>query len=795
MARAAHFTVSRSAEPALSFFTVFAGDARAYRNTSGKDCEIYGSGTYVLYTGGGMVESVHMLSGSATVPAGCAVSFGCGADRYGSFGVPAWAFEETELPGVVFTYGSADSFYRFENITGSDAVVCGASSGALFKSSVAPNAYEIAEWDTKLQGIVVPAGQVLVVAGSANGLFTAEKCFQISESAEPAFTTAVTKAGECFTVRNFSGSDQKIYVSNRDVSVRYAGTEYEWLTRSGNYYTIPSGKSVEVNPKHSESNFTLYGPYAGVKIERADSVDSASYYRCDSGDVFKVTNSASGTKYFSFAGKSIQLKGKRTVFVRVDQEAYLSLIDISSIDKSLEVLPAMIIGGDWHHAALHAGESCALENTTGETAWLYYNGRVDSRVYNADGSIYTWQNETGLDMQGTNSVIQIPAGASLHMTGVRGISTIDCRKADFKLTSDADPVSVRARMRAGETWRYEWSSTVGISGAHDLISYEKIERDGQEVTCNLVGAADTAELVGWADCRAEKIADTPLYERVMLNAGETLRVERADSGLSVSYPSLSDPMLAVSDRTEAGPYQSTHHLSLASKQAHSFDSDRPSGFLYALTDGTTIRYSPYLYTIGSVKESPFFFETIPSGSERDYTALKIDGSEETILLFGCDPRYQGQSDHGFFYAPSSRNQLYYNSYDGRSKHVRAAGSDLLVAGLKAQLASETLPLRPTGYLFLDESGVESGGLREDDTATIRITVDAAATLPEVLSMIAAAYDENGTLLRTSNATVTAAELASGAIELPCTGGENVQELRIMTLGKDDEPQIAVLIID
>ena len=801
MARAKNFTVTREAEAALGFYSVAGDESRAFRNVSGQDCDVYmGYTTYVLYDAGGHVEKSAAVSVGSTstlsVPAGYSVSFTAGTDGFGAFAVPLYAFEETDLPGVVYTFGPADSFTSFENITGEDAVVYGASKGSMYASSAAWYPEGIAAKASNGAGVVVPAGHVLVTGNSTAGVYTVDGKFKISASADPDLTKAVTVDSECFLVRNNSSHDQRLYVSSSSVSVRYYGTEYDWLERSydgGYYYTIPSGRQVEVNPSKALSSFNIYGAYKALKIERRDPINVGSYYTCDEGDIFKVTNLKTNTQYFSFAGQSIKLVGSKTLYVRVSTPAYMSLMS-KNPNSNLEVVQTGLFNADWHHVELEAGESCVFTNTTGEMAWLYYNGMVDSRVFNEDGSVYSYGNETGLGMSGTNAVVQVPAGASLHLTGVRGLSTIDCRRADFALTKDSDPVSARVTVHKGETWRYEWATDNKISGAYRLVNYDQIEKGSSTVTRNLIDAIDTVRFVGWADRHVEKIADTPLFEDLVLGEGDACSFTIKDFADSVTsdYIYCSDPMLGAYFRKEPSPGCVDHDLEFTAKIISRVDYEYPQGSLYAFTDDSVITYCPFIYDAQVPDSSPFLTAVIPDGKGRDFTAGNMSDYGEKLYLFGLGPQYQQIGYDGFFGEPIGSNAIYFYSWDGLSRHVIADGSDVFAIGLKQVFKVDTVPLRPSRAKTVDKNGAETSGIQDENTASIIIKFDVTDCTPEELDMVMAQYDEVGRMIRCDFVSFPSGDITGGEIELPFEGNEEVDEVNVMSIDEEAAPIIEAM---
>ena len=358
--------------------------------------------------------------------------------------------------------------------------------------------------------------------------------FKLNDNAEPAITFFRLFEGMSRSFKNTSGKACDIYGYGDYVLYNAAGKVDSVGSVNMTSLSVPAGYSIAFSAEggyrtdgsSSTGSDGRYGvpAYAFKKTD----LPALEYYTFPKGHVLRLDNvsgvtapiswkngsSATITVYNS-AGTQIETK-TGSVSVDVPANCY-AVINCNSYTVSYRVVsgqfkashtPAAAAEGK-QHIELDRYESCILTNNTENYIDIAFQGQLDYKVYRADGS-------TSYNFGYTKGSIRIPAGARLHATSAKGITSIDA-DVGLAVTENAEPVAIHQTVTKGETYLYDGVYNVGQPEFIGMRQWENYESDG--IYHTFVGTPDAMQVVAWKESKLRKV-DGDYSGTLTLNKGE-----------------------------------------------------------------------------------------------------------------------------------------------------------------------------------------------------------------------------------------------------------------------------------
>ena len=619
--------------------------------------------------------------------------------------------------------------------------------------------------------------------------------FTLNEDAEPAILFFRLFENMTRSFENISGAACDVFGYGDYVLYNAAGKVDSIGAMSHNTLSVPAGWSVafsaEGGYRIDGSSYTGNDGYYGVPAYAFTevSLSALEYYTFPKGHIIRMDNksgatapvdakssgSASVTIYNS-AGAVVDTKSGRQPF-EVPAKGY-AVIECTAFTVSYKAVigqftvthtPAGATEGKYH-LELARGESRILTNNTANDIDIAFQGQLDYKVYKTDGS-----NNCGFG--NTKGSLRIPAGARLHATSAKGITSIDADAA-LVVTDSPDPVAVHQTVRKGESYLYDSPSGVGQLQFVGMRQWENYEKDG--ISHTFVGTPDAMQIVAWKENNLRKV-DGDFFGVITLNKGEACEfIAKKEYG---EFPQIhsSKPCLMIKYPADA----EDEVVVDVSDGSVSFSGEGRSAVLTAVQDGTKIQYPAQFYNAIELKEDPLVYATVKEGEVRDFGKT---GNIMRLALFGLNPNKRDYNEYSGFvgYDWGSSYFLYFSGTGTPYGMVKATDSDVLAVGVKDMVRCDPIVVRAYSRKFYDKSGTAFDYYEPKGLSAIELECESTVSTPETMDVFIAAYDSDERFISCERRQIKRSDLGP-AFKIPYSCGTNVRYIMMMFVDDQRKP--------
>ena len=464
-------------------------------------------------------------------------------------------------------------------------------------------------------------------------------------------------------------------------------------------------------------------------------------------------------------GKGVILPNGASLTVTGDQGA-----DIFTIQGQFTVSAEGLPEAGKENAALLEGETCVLSNPGSEAVSVMLCGQSVSVL--GDGKDVLSSNYQGYNRGYVRSEVSVSAGSSITVQAVQGCCSLKFDSGALTLARGADPIHAVFVLEAGQGFRtVSWPKGSGHP-------YYLISEAGSDSEKDSYGVWPLGSAIFQVRPGETERCDTPLVESVTLNRGESC-ILTDTSGRSDNKVYARGSMLSAGLR-EDGMWANPYTIAPMASVSSSFDKNARAYCFTALEDGCTLRYYPSLTEVSTDAQALYETVTIPRGESRIFS---IESLDDEIFAYGFNPeRSLFKAGRNEWETPRRGLSDFGGNTSGEPAiKVIATDSDATVIFLRGETQ--------TGPVLAIDRTLRHGGepVSPEDLGSTPVDSVSLTLLPEntePFTLVLAAYDSEGALIRTALRPVAAGELSAdqaATLDIPFSCGAGAAAIRLMTV--------------